>query len=778
MTYRLRAVLAEGTQKLLLTDVLPTGMQLLNATISYDPAAITAPAYANGTVVTLSGTSLSLNFGTVVNRGDNIASNDALDVLVRARVVDTLGVDAGSTLLNSATLTPTTTANLPIGAPITGTAPVQVVEPVLVLAKSVEGFARPGETAPYTLVLSHSGSSTAVAYDVTLADLLATAGLSLVSGSVTVTDNASGATGASVTSNAGTIGVFVPRLALGEAVTIRFDAAVASSVTPTSSLPNTATIAWTSSPGATPGERPYAGEASALLPLAPVLTKEIIATSVPETGSGQFNPALTDLAIGETVTYRISLLLPQAVLTGVTLTDLLPQGLTPLGAQVESVGSAISGIAVGSTGVLAGQTVSFALGTVVNAGSAAIGAEDRVTLLVTARATDAASNTAGRILTNTAQLDFTLRGEAGTERASASAEIVTPLLTIAKTVTPDFQAPGLPVTHTLTINHIAASTQDAFDLSISDAAQGSSVERGSVVVTGSAAPATINYAGTGFVVSLSKLSLNETLSITYRALLDQVPPSTGEVVNTAVVRGDSLPEGAGIPQFLTSASDQSRVLVAGGLPPDQMTNGVTSGGLFSSYRGISPNLTVGIRPEISFAGAASPGTLLVISLRDAMGRVVASVDSLADFGGNWIAGIPSLTPPGSLAPNTGDYLGATRLFTNLVGGFGSGAPPLNPVVPFGDISNSPYTVEVTIRRGLGESFGESVMNSRIYFQDLGSGGAFISDGGLTIRDIFAQTPSQGIRNAAAGAIEPFSFAINKFTAEFLAASAIPGVANR
>lgn len=778
VTYRLRAVLAEGTQNLLLTDVLPTGMQLLSAAFSYDPTVITAPAFANGTVVTLGGTNLSLDFGTVVNRGDNIAGNDALDVLVRARVVDTPGVNAGSTLLNSATFTPTTTANLPVGAPITGAVPVQVVEPVLMLAKSVEGFARPGETAPYTLVLSHSATSTAAAYDVTLADLLATAGLSLVSGSVTVSDNAGGVTGASVTSNAGALGIFVPRLALGETVTIRFDAAVAASATPTSSLPNTATIAWTSSPGATPGERPYAGDASALLPLAPVLTKEIIATSVSETGSGQFDPSLTDLAIGETVTYRITLLLPQAVLTSVTLTDLLPQGLTALAAQVESVGSAISGIALGSAGVLAGQVVSFGFGTVVNAGSAAIGAEDRVTLLVTARATDAASNTAGRILTNIVQLDFTLRGESGLERASASAEIVTPLLTIAKTVTPDFQAPGLPVTHTLTINHVAASTQDAFDLSITDAAQGSSVELGSVVVTGSVQPATITYAGTGFVVSLRKLGLSETLSISYRAILDQAPPNSGEVVNTAVVRGDSLPDGAGILQFLTSASDQSRVLVAGGLPPDQATGGVTSGGLLSSYRGISPNLTLGIRPEISFAGAASPGTLLVISLRDAMGRVVASVDALADFGGNWMAGIPSLTAPGSQAPNTGDYLGATRLFTNLVGGFGSGAAPLNPVIPFGDISNSPYTVEVSIRRGLAEGFGESVMNSRIYFQDLSTGGAFVSDGGLTIRDIFAQTPSQGIRTATAGAIEPFSFAINKFTAEFLAAGAIPGVANR
>jgi large repetitive protein len=772
VTYRLRALLAEGTQRLLLTDALPAGMRLMDATIRYDSAAISAPAFADGAVLALSGTSLSLDFGTVVNRGDNLAGNDMLDVFVRARVVDTPGVDAGRTLLNNAVLTPSTTASLPIGAPIPGATPVQVVEPLLVLAKSVEGFARPGETAPYTLVLGHAGTSTAAAYDVTLADLLATAGLSLVPGSASVSDNAAGATGASVTSNIGTLGVFVPRLALGEVVTIRFDAAIAPSVAPTSSLPNTANVQWTSSPGATPGERGYAGEASALLPLAPVLTKAIIATSLAETGAAQFNPSLPDLAIGETVTFRISLLLPQAVLGNVTLTDVLPEGLIPLSAQVESVGTAISGITAGSAGAIAGQAVSFGFGTVVNAGSAAIGAEDHVTLLVTARATEA--NAAGRILTNTAQLDFTLRGEAGIERASASAEIVTPLLTIAKTVTPDFQSPGQPVTHGLTINHLAASTQDAFDVTISDLALGSSVERGSVVVTGATLPATVAYVGTGFTVSLARLALGETLGITYRAILDLVPPITGEVVNTALVQGDSLPEGAGIPQFLTGASDQARVLVASGLPPEA----VTEGGLLSSYRGISPNLTTFIRPDIGFAGAAAPGTLLVISLRDSLGRIVTSVDALADFGGNWLASIPSLTAPGSQLPNTGDYLGATRLFTNLVGGFGGGTAPLNPVTPFGDLSTSPYTVEVTIRRGLGESFGETAMNSRIYFQDLTTGGAFVSDGGLTIRDVFANTPSQSIRNAAASMIEPYSFSINKFTAEFLSAGAIPGVANR
>jgi large repetitive protein len=772
VTYRLRAMLAEGTQRLLLTDALPAGMRLMDATIRYDSAAISAPAFADGAVVALTGTSLSLDFGTVVNRGDNLAGNDALDVFVRARVVDTPGVDAGRTLLNSAILTPGTTAGLPIGAPIPGATPVQVVEPVLILSKSVEGFARPGETAPYTLVLGHAGHSTAAAYDVTLADLLATAGLSLVPGSASVSDNAGGATGASVTSNAGTLGVFVPRLALGEMVTIRFDAAIAASVAPTSSLPNTANVQWTSSPGATPGERAYAGEASALLPLAPVLTKAIIATSVAETGTAQFNPGLPDLAIGETVTFRISLLLPQAVLGGVILTDLLPEGLLPLAAQVESVGTAISGITAGSAGAIAGQAVSFGFGTVVNAGSAAIGAEDRVTLLVTARATEA--NAAGRILTNTAQLDFTLRGEAGTERASASAEIVTPLLTIAKTVTPDFQSPGQAVTHGLTINHLAASTQDAFDVTLSDLALGSSVERGSVVVTGAAQPVTVAYVGTGFTVSLARLALGETLGLTYRAILDLVPPITGEVVNTALVQGDSLPEGAGIPQFRTGASDQARVLVASGMPPEA----VPEGGLLSSYRGISPNLTTGIRPDIGFAGAAAPGTLLVISLRDSLGRIVTSVDALADLGGNWLAGIPSLAPPGSQLPNTGDYLGATRLFTNLVGGFGSGVAPLNPVTPFGDLSTSPYTVEVTIRRGLGENFGETAMNSRIYFQDLTTGGAFVSDGGLTIRDIFANTPSQSIRNAVAGLVEPYSFSINKFAAEFLSAGAIPGVANR
>ena len=188
----------------------------------------------------------------------------------------------------------------------------------------------------------------------------------------------------------------------------------------------------------------------------------VFSTSLPETGTAAFNPALTDLAVGETVIYRITATLPQATLDDFSITDLLPAGLAPVSAAVVSIGSALSGTTVqpGDPGIVAGQTISFAFGTVVNAGGTdAIGPEDTIVVEVTALVRDIASNVAGALLTNTAATGFVIGGRAGEETDTArSVEVVAPELAVTKTVNHPTGDAGDVFTYTVTIAHAGNSS--------------------------------------------------------------------------------------------------------------------------------------------------------------------------------------------------------------------------------------------------------------------------------------------------------------------------------
>src|SRR5262249_47042427 len=72
------------------------------------------------------------------------------------------------------------------------------------------------------------------------------------------------------------------------------------------------------------------------------IVKEVVASSNPETGSAEFDPALTDLTVGETVTYRVTFTLNEGNFPFLTLTDSLPTGpagvMSLVGARLVSAG--------------------------------------------------------------------------------------------------------------------------------------------------------------------------------------------------------------------------------------------------------------------------------------------------------------------------------------------------------------------------------------------------------------------------------------------------------
>lgn len=462
VTYRLTATLSEGTQTLVIRDLLPAGLEFVAGRVAAVGAGL--PPGLLATQVTANGQQVVADFGTVVNTGNNIAGDGTVAIEITARVADVPGNQPGTVLTNtgSATVTSPTNPGAP-GGTLTDTdgTTAEVVGPALLLDKvAPPGFARPGEVLTYTLTLQHAPNSTSAAYDITIADALTDANLVLVGGSV------QSSAGTVVIGNGAAdraISVTLDELALGQVVTVTFQATVAAGAPGGATLENTATTEFDSNPG--PGGRPGTIADTAEVPLAPGFVKQLADTSLPETTGGDF-------AIGEVVTYRVTTTVPLGALVGLTVSDLLPAGLTPLSATVISVGSGITGAALapGAAGIITGQAVRFAFGDVVNGSPPAIDAADRIVVEITARVADVAGNQAGTPLTNDAELSYTIGGEPGTDGSSVPGSVVTPALDIGKTVDRLTGDAGDVFTYTVTIT--PGGTGPAYDVVVVDTLDG------------------------------------------------------------------------------------------------------------------------------------------------------------------------------------------------------------------------------------------------------------------------------------------------------------------
>ncbi|HEX2891099.1 isopeptide-forming domain-containing fimbrial protein [Vineibacter terrae] len=529
ITYRIAAALSEGTQHVVITDTLPDGVVPLTVRSSL-------PGFSP--VITISGQTITADFGVIVNPGNNVAEAFNIGIDVDARVLDVTTNVAGAVLTNA--------GHVEIASPTAPTVPggtrtadaaasLDVVEPELVLDKATNaGFIAPGEAVPWTLTLRHDATSTSAAFDITIQDLLAGTGLDLVAGSVIVSR---GTVTSGNTPGDNAIGYALDVLPLGETVTITFLARTAASTPPGATVVNTATGAFDSAPG--PGGRPDTVEASAELPVAPGLVKDVVATSIVQTGTAAFDPSRPDVNIGEEIVYRITATLPQATLNGFTISDLLPAGLVPLGASVVSIGSALSGTTVqpGDPGVIAGQNISFDFGTVVNAGgSPAIGAEDTIVVEVRARVADVGSNFAGATLVNPATMGFAIGGRAGTTNASAAVDVVEPALSVTKAVDHTTGDAGDAFVYTVTIAHTAGSTGPAFDLLLEDPLPAALQP---VSVTSSVGTATL---------------VGSTVRLTLPAFL----PGDAPIVLTYVARfADTIEPGQQVPNVATLTFDSA-----------------------------------------------------------------------------------------------------------------------------------------------------------------------------------------------------------------------------
>ncbi len=246
----------------------------------------------------------------------------------------------------------------------------------------------------------------------------------------------------------------INQLAPGDTIQLFYTVFVTSAIQPCQHITNTANVTYTSLPGdqgsvpnptgsVTPGasgsmtgERNGTGaplndyfdmSVATITADCPEISKTIVTTSNPLTGSNQYNPAVTDLDVGEVVTYQVTFTLPVGTTSPAILTDNLPTGLAGIikyvTSTIVSIGSSISSgpavvpVVSDTDGDLNNDRVSYNFGTrTVMAGALAT---RQVTVQIVGQVVNSVLNPLGKVLTNTASLYYGL----GTMAASVDAEL-------------------------------------------------------------------------------------------------------------------------------------------------------------------------------------------------------------------------------------------------------------------------------------------------------------------------------------------------------------------
>ena len=265
-TYALRVTLPEGTTpNLSVVDLLPAGMQYVSSSVVTTAAAsggllaadfggtVPAPTITGGAA---NGDDVTFTFGAIKTTGDNAISNNSFLIFITARVLDVVGnvgtTPGQSTLDNAATLDITGDGAALFTTPnVTAT----VVEPRLQITKAASDTTPDaGQTLTYTLTISHTASSTAIAYDVLLRDAIP-GGITLDTGSILVNGVAAGVSSL-VDSDASTgslLDLKFTQLAVGGTITVSYTATITTNpAIAGANLDNNAKIYWDTDPAEDP----------------------------------------------------------------------------------------------------------------------------------------------------------------------------------------------------------------------------------------------------------------------------------------------------------------------------------------------------------------------------------------------------------------------------------------------------------------------------------------------------------------------------------------------
>jgi len=618
--YRLQTRIPESIMPdFRLVDALPTGLTFLNdgtATVAFvgNNAGITsstlgAAPFIAGNEATVSaitpvfvlpggaisggpfssGTDPSFLLGTLSNL-DNDADQEFVVIEFNALVDNTIGGsnDAGDNRNNTFRVR----INGANSGPNSNSVQVRVREPSITnldkVANPTSGDA--GDTIAYTITYSNAaGANVTTAFDVALVDVLP-ADLTLDLGSVNVVLGG-GAAGVNDNSAGNAVDIVIDSVPPSGTVTITYDATLNVSVEPNQSIVNTADLTYTSLPGPngtignptgsdTPGasgsgtgERDGSGgindyvdsdNASLSVP-EPAVSKELTATTEAATDPGDLNLATNPpVAIGEVLTYRLVFEIIEGTTQGVTLVDLVPDGLVLVPGSATLDRSSVELVASVDPGAINANVpgvpvpvvlddatpgqLRLELGTVVNTDTDNVTTETYILELQMVVA-NIASNNAGTLLENTGRIEFLDADNVpvGLNTGTIEVHVAEPIVEISKTVDAPIKTGGDIVTFEIVVSNTAAGPNAAsgFQWVFTDtlpveylAPMVVSIDTG---VTG--AVVTASFTGNTLNGTIDQLDPGESITVTYEATIDPGVFFGQMIPNSVFVDATSLSDG-------------------------------------------------------------------------------------------------------------------------------------------------------------------------------------------------------------------------------------------
>jgi uncharacterized repeat protein (TIGR01451 family)/fimbrial isopeptide formation D2 family protein len=573
--YRVTLTIPEGVLPgATVTDTLPAGMALVDCVsiralsageittdlttslaggFSHACSAGTNPAVSNGVL------DVAFSLGNISNANRLDGAAETLEINYRAVVLNAATNIRGHTMTNSATLTWDGSALDPVSSEA-----ISVAEPWITVTKTPDKLtADAGDKVTYTVTVTNDGPDDSDAYEAAWSDKIpggmiyfsTPPSLAYISGDV---PTSLGISGTDITAT-------WLDLPAGHSTTFKYAVTVGDDAVPEHVFHNVEAVAWSSLPGSDPNERTgntsdpggtlnkYSNTAFADVDVpAAAVVKAVTSTSMAGTQG---------YAVGEIVTYRVTVTIPEGQLPGATITDHLPVGMAlvdcvsiralqdglPSGVLTTSLTTGFGDAChAGSNPSVAnaGQDVVFTLGDITNSDRDNAKTETLeinysvVVLNVVGAGHD---NIRGHQLTNSATLDWT--GATAPVTATApTVHVVEPIMRVLKTVDKTTGDAGDEFTFTVVItNPTDANGSKGFEATWTDTLPtGLNYESGLAATTCDIAPTTLTATGNNLLAIWPIFNAGDSCTLTYKAILADDVPSGASYQNSAALTWTSL----------------------------------------------------------------------------------------------------------------------------------------------------------------------------------------------------------------------------------------------
>lgn len=575
ITYQVVVTLPEGSfQNVTLTDLTDNGLALTDV-VSITPSSgnVTTDAAGGfagvlaGAVFSNSGAGshqldrqLSLDFSNITNADTNDGVAETLTIVYRAQVINWSSNTRGAARNNR--------ARFNYDVPGSGSTFVQdsaanvtIIESELQVVTTLSPAAGDAaDVVTVTMDISHTGSSNADAYDISLENMLPS-GMTFNSGF----GSAGVAADVGPSHAAGTVSAFWDSIPLGSTAQVSFTVTLDGTVTPTQTIQACTDLEWQSLLAADQGALPSppnntlgverTGDAGDTGGAANTYNDQdcdslniadaAIALSIDSVSPGGSSPSA---APGDTVIYRITITLPEGTTNGLTTDLAIPAGFQYQSNSLDTTGfngSVSIGSASPSGVVGSGQTLAVTFGASTTVVGDNNGGNNSFSVLVTTLVIDDAANDglpAAQTKTAIATLDYT--GNGGTLQDTAAINFVEPDLAITKTMSPDTDIDADTVI-TITLQVTNNGTGVAHDLVVTDTLNddGDLFDLTPANVTEITTPAgfTFDYSQptVSFDGGATTLAAGASITFVFTAVVDADVVTGSAFSNTAQVDGDS-----------------------------------------------------------------------------------------------------------------------------------------------------------------------------------------------------------------------------------------------